>query len=161
MTPTIAEKGSTQRVIRRGSRIPRRPIVEPRTILYRSLQASPKAARQVRASLSELLMRNAVDAAAKSAALLCFQEALTNAIRHTGELGSRIGVTAQVARGDLRMEVRDRGCGFDSASIDRTAVPDLLSEHGRGLFLMQRLMDDVEISSDSLGTTVRMTLHLS
>ena len=52
------------------------------------------------------------------------------------------------------------GCGFDPAVLDLEAPPDPLSERGRGLFLIHHLMDDVEIVSDSHGTTIRMTLHL-
>lgn len=160
MAATIVRKRSRQRVGRRDQLTHAAVIGHASTHLYRSLQARPDAACELRASLSDLLAKNAVDDGARSAALLCVQEALTNAIRHTGERESRIGVSVQVSRGDLKMEVRDRGCGFDAADLDLTAVPDPMDEHGRGLFLMQQLMDDVRITSDEHGTTVRMTLHL-
>ena len=160
MASTIAQRRSRQLVVRRDSPADAALFGHADTYLYRSLQPRPEAAREVRASLSELLVKNAVDNAATSAALLCIEEALTNAISHASDRRARIGVSVQIDHGDLRIEVRDRGVGFDLSGRDLAAKPDLESEHGRGLFLMQQLLEDLQITSDSRGTTVRMTLHL-
>jgi serine/threonine-protein kinase RsbW len=58
------------------------------------------------------------------------------------------------------MEVRDEGSGFDleACTEDPTTPENLLREDGRGLFLMRRLMDQVERFSDD-GNVVRLILH--
>jgi PAS domain S-box-containing protein len=87
--------------------------------------------------------------------VLCVEEAATNAIRHSGSK-QHIEISLGFAGGDLVAEVKDRGQGFDLASFDREALPDLLSDHGRGLFIVARLMDSLELSQDH-GLEVRMT----
>ena len=51
--------------------------------------------------------------------------------------------------------VRDEGMGFDSRTLpDPTDQANLLLTHGRGVRLMQTLMDDVGFQEN--GTIVRM-----
>ena len=89
-------------------------------------------------------------------------EALSNAIlRGHGERdGPRVQVKADVSPARLVLEVVDEGPGFDLAEalIDPTSPENLEREDGRGLFLMTRLMDQLERFS-SHGNVVRMTLH--
>ena len=59
------------------------------------------------------------------------------------------------------LEVSDEGPGLDVARVRRDEVPDLEAEHGRGLFLIHQLMDDVRIDSSGRGTTIRMELQLA
>jgi serine/threonine-protein kinase RsbW len=91
-------------------------------------------------------------------------EALSNAIlRGNGDDVARsVHVRAHVDNAQLVLEVRDEGPGFDLAacSDDPTTPENLLREDGRGLFLMQRLMDRVERFSDG-GNVVRLTLRRS
>lgn len=134
---------------------------EASAFFYRSLWARPEATRMVRHALAEHFEATAVEDGARHTALLCLQEALANAVRHSLEPRSRIGVSVQVDTRAVTMEVRDQGGGFDPSALELTTAPDPLSEHGRGLFLMEQLTDDLQIASDGRGTTVRMTLHLS
>jgi serine/threonine-protein kinase RsbW len=89
-------------------------------------------------------------------------EALSNAIlRGNLEDASRsVHVRADVDAIRLVMEVRDEGAGFDldACTGDPTTPGNLLREDGRGLFLMRRLMDQVERFSDG-GNVVRLVLH--
>lgn len=88
-------------------------------------------------------------------------EALSNAIlRGNGDDRSKqVRVRAHVDDRALVMEVADEGNGFDYSSCmrDPTAPENLSREDGRGLYLMQRLMDRVERFSDH-GNVVRLTL---
>lgn len=156
MAATITQERSRQRLVVRPAAV----VGRAESYLYRSLQAGPEACREARGALSDFLTKSAAGDLERSAVLLCVQEALTNAMSHAGE-GGRIGLSIRLRHGDLMMEVRDRGCGFDATDLDLNAKPDPMSEHGRGLFLMQQLMDEVQITSDVHGTTVRMLLHLS
>ena len=76
------------------------------------------------------------------AVILAVHEAMVNAQRHAG------GVTAATAGLDRRtvvVKVSDRGPGFSLP--ESTGVPDIDAERGRGLFLIQRLADDVRVVS--------------
>ena len=88
-------------------------------------------------------------------------EALSNAIlRGNGDVaGRRVRVRADVDDRRLVLEVEDEGRGFDLAECteDPTTPENLEREDGRGLFLMQALMDRVERFRGD-GNVVRLTL---
>lgn len=97
---------------------------------------------------------------------VALSEALSNAIlRGNGEdPDKQVRVRARVDASELVVEVEDEGSGFDlteCSSNDPTRPENLENEQGRGLFLMQRLMDSVERTSaaDGVGNIVRMTLR--
>jgi len=89
-------------------------------------------------------------------------EALSNAIlRGNGEAAHKfVRVRATVSDKAVVFDVTDEGPGFDLSAErpDPTRPENLMHEDGRGLFLMQRLMDRVErFQSD--GNVVRLTLN--
>lgn len=75
------------------------------------------------------------------------REALANAILHGCHGDPRKEVEYRVAcdeRRRLRIVVRDPGGGFDPASVPSpTNGREIGSPHGRGLYLIRRLMDEV------------------
>ncbi len=88
-------------------------------------------------------------------------EALSNAIlRGNNEAADKhVRVRASLDDRGLILEVADEGAGFDidDCTIDPTSPENLSREDGRGLFLMRRLMDQVERFTDR-GNVVRLTL---
>ena len=86
--------------------------------------------------------------------VLCVEEACTNAIRHSGAKEA-MEVSLGFNGDDLLVIAKDSGQGFEVASFDRDALPDPLASGGRGLFLMARLMDELELRLDG-GLEVRM-----
>jgi serine/threonine-protein kinase RsbW len=86
------------------------------------------------------------------------REALANAISHgCREDPSRVvecSVLCDETRGMLII-VRDPGPGFDPQSIPSPVVgQNVFSDHGRGIFLINRLMDEVRFEKG--GTEIRM-----
>ena len=78
---------------------------------------------------------------------LALREALNNAVLHgnKNDPNKEISVTChcQEDKG-LLITVRDSGPGFDPSSIpDPTQATSIYSSHGRGVFLIQQLMDEV------------------
>jgi serine/threonine-protein kinase RsbW len=69
-------------------------------------------------------------------------EAATNAIRHAHGGDASIPFELSIGRCDDRVvvEVADRGPCFDPPAATGE-VPDLMSDHGRGLFLMRAMTD--------------------
>ena len=76
--------------------------------------------------------------------VLCVGEACTNAIRHGGS-GREIEIFLGFRGDDLEILVKDQGRGFDTGAFDPAASPDPHSTGGRGLFLMSRLSDQMEL----------------
>ena len=103
----------------------------------------PSSAAVLREALTTYLTENHIDDAATRMIVLCADEALINAV-------------ADLRDDHFTLEVSDGGPGFDPSQIDSDAEPDLMGEHGRGLFLIRNLMDDLEILSDEHGTTLHM-----
>ncbi|MGQ0539233.1 MAG: ATP-binding protein [Gemmatimonadaceae bacterium] len=88
-------------------------------------------------------------------------EAVSNAILSGNRTipGAAVRVTAALSDASLLLEVYDQGAGFDleASTVDPTRAENLLREDGRGLFLMRRLMDDVQQEADGTNV-VRLTL---
>ena len=89
------------------------------------------------------------------------REAVTNAVLHGNrrDESKQVEVTFTESGGELVVSVRDRGEGFDPASLkDPTAAENLLNTSGRGVLFMRNFMDTVEWQPHPEGgTVVRMT----
>jgi len=92
-------------------------------------------------------------------------EAGTNAIQHGNVFASdkKVVFVFRVGAEEISVRVDDYGRGFDPSKVENPTDPsNLLDPHGRGLYLMRLLMDEVafETRSDQ-GTTVllRKRLH--
>ncbi len=79
-------------------------------------------------------------------------EALANAVQH----GCKVCVGCDESRG-LLIVVRDPGPGFDPSSIPNPVVgQNLFSTHGRGIFLINQLVDEVHYEKG--GTEIHMKI---
>jgi len=89
---------------------------------------------------------------------LALQEALANAIIHGAKEDPTKIVECLVACDDERgvlIIVRDPGTGFDPQAIPACTVGEnLYSNHGRGIFLINQLMDEVKFNKN--GTEIHM-----
>ena len=90
---------------------------------------------------------------------LAVREALVNAIVHGNHCQPQKTVRVSLFvydTGDLVTVVKDSGSGFDPSRVpDPTAAENLLADHGRGIFLMTQIMDEVDFNFDH-GTEVSM-----
>jgi serine/threonine-protein kinase RsbW len=93
---------------------------------------------------------------------VALSEALSNAILRGNESQphKQVRIRAIIDRGDLIFEIVDEGTGFDieTSKLDPTTAENIGKEEGRGLFLMEHLMDRVESFVDD-GNVVRLTLR--
>ena len=128
------------------------PVLRLRLPLTRS------SARRLRAAFAAHLAANGVPPEVAGEVLLAADEAYINAFMHSGDGAGEVEVGAEVCDGHILVEIRDQGCGFDAAALDVGSIPDPRASHGRGLFLMYHLMDQVEVRSREAeqGTLVRM-----
>ena len=89
---------------------------------------------------------------------MALREALANAIQHGCKSDPAKTIDCSVT-GDrvhgITIVVRDPGSGFDPRTIPSPSKDsNLRSEHGRGIFLISKLMD--EVTHERNGTVIRM-----
>ena len=88
------------------------------------------------------------------------REALANAIKHGCQNDCSRMVECCVACDESRgmlIVVRDPGPGFDPASLPSPIHGEnVFAEHGRGIYLINQLMDEVEVKFERGGTEIHM-----
>ena len=86
------------------------------------------------------------------------REALANAIVHGNqeEPHKRVYVACRCATdGEVSIKVQDEGQGFDSNAVsDPTTPENRLAKHGRGIYLIKTLMDEIRFEQG--GAVVHM-----
>ncbi len=109
--------------------------------------AEPEALSAVRALLRRWLRHaDGTDQEIAEVTTAC-GEAATNAIEHAGSGGGvPFAISGSIDGREIDITVRDRGSWRDPRGSDR----------GRGISLMQALMDEVEVTPGPDGTTVRL-----
>ena len=91
--------------------------------------------------------------------MISVMEAVNNAIQHGNEENPEKEVHIRIVAepSELTCTVRDEGGGFDPARVpDPLRRENLLNPSGRGILMMREFMDDVDFSTESGGTSVRM-----
>src|SRR5205823_1803555 len=94
---------------------------------------------------------------------LALTEALANAVVHGAKSDASKVVECDVACDEahgMLIVVRDPGPGFDPGSIpDPCTGENIFSNHGRGIFLINQLMDEVKFHKN--GTEIHMVKKLN
>ena len=122
--------------------------------LHFSVAPEPSRLRRARERIRDYLTLHCADETAINDIVLAIEEACTNAIRHSGS-EKDIEIRLHFEGERLRAAVTDKGCGFAVESFDATRQPDPLLDHGRGLYLMSKLCDELHLRCKS-GLTVDM-----
>lgn len=92
--------------------------------------------------------------------MVAVTEAVNNAVIHGNQLDPEKIVKFELEADDdmIKIKVQDQGNGFDPDEIeDCLDESNLLKESGRGVFLINSLMDQLSITSTKDGTIVEMT----
>ncbi len=79
--------------------------------------------------------------------LVATMEATNNAIIHgnNSDPEKEVKIRIQLYDRELRVHIEDQGIGFDHSSIpDPTSPENLEKINGRGIFLMERLSDEIQ-----------------
>ncbi len=92
---------------------------------------------------------------------LALHEAIANAITHGNHSRPELSVSIRHRRTHDRVEVtiRDQGNGFDCDAVpDPTQGVNIFQCSGRGIFLMQKLVDEVDYNDK--GNEVTLVMHI-
>ena len=96
---------------------------------------------------------------------MAVHEAVINAIHHGNkeDPSKKVHIRFLVFEDRLEIHVRDEGQGFDPATLpDPLARENILSDSGRGIFLVRKFMDELRVEkSPAGGTDVIMVKNLT
>lgn len=93
---------------------------------------------------------------------LVLTESMTNAILHApaeNEDNRQIHINIAIINGNLHIKVYDQGKGFN---LEHLPPPDFkgLKEGGRGIFIIQSIMDSVSCHKEGEGHVIEMIKYL-
>ena len=92
---------------------------------------------------------------------MAVDEAVANAIEHGMDRDARVMVHGAPGRGRLTVTIRYRGTRFDPTTAKTVPADEVVqrrAEHGYGLHLIRRLVDDVAYRWDRGTNEVRMSV---
>ncbi len=93
--------------------------------------------------------------------LLAVVEGVNNAIVHGNKMdkGKEVEVSFVIEEDKVSFTIEDQGPGFDYTQVpDPTKPENLEKTHGRGIFLMHHLADEIEFENE--GSKVTMEFNL-
>jgi anti-sigma regulatory factor (Ser/Thr protein kinase) len=122
------------------------------------MPADPQAITGVTDGVTQLLRRKGWPDDKAMEVELALQEALANAVRHGcgGDPGKRVQCyVTHDASGEVVIVIRDPGTGFDAKAVpDPLSGDNVFKPSGRGIYLINRLMDEVHYADE--GREIRM-----
>ena len=92
---------------------------------------------------------------------LVLTEAMANAIQHAnvGDPNKEVHIEISISAGRLTIRVYDFGQGFDICQFAQPGHP--LDEHGRGIYLIHTIMDEVAYQQTDDGHVLEMNKNLN
>ena len=102
--------------------------------------------RLVEKAIDELSMEFELSDEVYGNVLVATMEATNNAIIHgnNSDPSKNVKIEMLMDRKELMVQIEDQGHGFDYATVpDPTAPENLEKINGRGIFLMERLSDEI------------------
>ena len=113
-----------------------------------TIPADPTAIPAVTEGVNAMLTQKGWPEDQVMAIELALQEAVANGIRHgcRGDSTKQVQCSVSIdADGEVLIVVRDPGYGFDPATVANPLAPEnMLKPSGRGIFLINGLMDEVQ-----------------
>ncbi|MGD0968414.1 MAG: ATP-binding protein [Candidatus Aquilonibacter sp.] len=120
------------------------------------IPSDPRHAQTVRGAYNAFVSLHGVTDDDRDALLFGVGEALANAIEH-GTADGDIEVTVEIEPDRISARITDPGRGFGTVPSCFTPLPEPLAERGRGIPIMQRLVDRCDVESiPGDGTVVKL-----
>ncbi|HMO00601.1 MAG TPA: ATP-binding protein [Miltoncostaeaceae bacterium] len=108
----------------------------------------------VRSALAAVLSREEWPADGAARMLLASTEAVTNAIEHGSPMGGAVEVELTVTTERAQVRVLDQGRPGAPCPVIPEVAPPPTDTRGRGLLIISRLADDVDLRPAGLGTQI-------
>ena len=120
-----------------------------------SYPSAYRSVAQARHAVADFALDCGFDLADVGDIALAVGEACNNAVEHGHRESGAILINCTFDGVVLRVDISDQGRGFDAAHLAE-ASGSSRGDRGLGIFLMKRLMDNVEYDSTATGTVVRL-----
>lgn len=122
-----------------------------------TVASHPRWLRLIRRVVTEYAELTGLDAQSAREVMLAVDEASANVIKHSyqGDSAKRLTVTARSVDNGIEVEIQDDGEPFNPIN-QPVPPPDELRVGGRGMFLMQSVMDEIEYEHRDGKNCVRM-----
>ena len=94
--------------------------------------------------------------------LIAALEATNNAIMHGNKFdeNKEVSIAFDLVENKIRVKVDDEGPGFDYENIpDPTAPENIENVNGRGIFLMEKLSDNISFSRNGATVELEFNMH--
>ena len=88
-------------------------------------------------------------------------EVVNNAVLHGNRLDpeKKVFIRLNLCGNQLNIEVKDEGEGFcDSSLLDTTIPENIKSEHGRGIFILRQITDELIFKEGGRKVVLKFTL---
>lgn len=102
--------------------------------------------RVIESRVDEIMNKIGIEKDKYGHILVATMEAVNNAIVHGNNMDVKknVNVCLEYDNLDFTVKVKDQGIGFNHESVPDPTSPDNIENiHGRGVFLMKRLSDDI------------------
>jgi serine/threonine-protein kinase RsbW len=135
-----------------------------KTVIERQYKSRRNAVVKAEKLTEKITRRLEFDENERMDIAIAVTEAVNNALEHGNQLTADKLVTLrfEVTSTYLRIVVRDQGDGFSLAGVaDPLAPENLTKPNGRGLLIVDSLMDEVEVKPTPRGTEVVMVKRLN
>ncbi len=122
-----------------------------------------KAVKQVEPLLSRIKDKIEIKKDKYYNIVVAVTEAVNNAVMHGNRCDpeKRVLISFTAMQDELTVVIEDQGKGFDPDCLEDPRLPEnLLKPSGRGVFLMERLSDDMELKSTKKGTKAVLKFNL-
>lgn len=127
------------------------------------LASAPREIQKVEKFLTKANATMGLDDGTMYRVLVAATEAVNNAILHGNQSDptKEVRLCLQATNRLLTIRVDDEGPGFDPAKLPNPLEEEnLLKEHGRGVFLIRSLMDDLKFLRFRKGSAIVMKVRL-
>ncbi len=125
------------------------------------IKSSPENLHLVEKIIDEMTEKHQIENDLYGKILVATIEAVNNAIIHgnKSDAEKKVSIDINASKDLMKIKIRDEGDGFDYKQVpDPTAPENIENIHGRGVFLMRKLSDDIKFNRN--GTEVEMTFKL-
>ncbi len=138
----------------------KRELLKDQETFHMEIAADENNLSEVRDFIADICLRAGFSKRETNNTKLAMDEACTNIIKHAyGDAGGDIRIDVQAEPGKVEINVFDRGTPFDWSGIedpDLEQYVEIGKKGGLGIFLMNRLMDELDYHASEAGNRLYM-----
>jgi anti-anti-sigma factor len=142
----------------------KRKLLKDRETFHLEIPADENNLSEVRDFIAEICLSAGFSKRETNNTKLAMDEACTNIIKHAyGGTGGDIRIDVQAEPGTVEINIFDRGTPFDWSGVedpDLEQYVEIGKKGGLGIFLMNRLMDDLDYQASEAGNRLFMAKHV-